>query len=134
MLEVTYGYKATAVDDKFVVNAEILVQRYAQAASPSKFIVNAIPTRASVRRNLRVNCLLMKDRCSVALLPEWAPGSAFKQVAATWRKHAADFTEDLYQHVVSSVVRLGLVCPFPSSNPFCYRRKVLPSLRLCPKH
>lgn len=47
LLEVTYGYKSTSGNDRFVVEAETLIHNFAQASAIANYFVNWMPLRVN---------------------------------------------------------------------------------------
>ncbi|KAH7318825.1 cytochrome P450 [Rhizoctonia solani] len=76
LLHSTYGYLPSSPDDDWIVAASATTEHIAQAAQPTNFIVNFIH--------------------ALRYLPDWFPGTGWKQTLRTWREHKEYITAAPY--------------------------------------
>ncbi|CAE7100556.1 unnamed protein product [Rhizoctonia solani] len=105
LLHSTYGYLPTSTDDDWIVAASAATDNIAQAAQPTRFIVNFIPT--------------------LKYLPDWFPGTGWKQTLRGWREHkeyttAAPYNwakEQIRNGTATPSIVQNLLSAFPDSTP-----------------
>ncbi|CUA72652.1 O-methylsterigmatocystin oxidoreductase [Rhizoctonia solani] len=78
-----YGYKLENMDDPFVTEAQKAVDRIAQAAMPTNFLVNLLP--------------------SLVYVPEWFPGAGWKRIAREWREQQRRVIEESFHWTKSRI-------------------------------
>ncbi|CUA71919.1 O-methylsterigmatocystin oxidoreductase [Rhizoctonia solani] len=105
LLYSTYGYLPTSPDDDWIIGASAATDHIAQAAQPTKFIVNFIPV--------------------LKYLPNWFPGTGWKRTLSNWRQHKEHTTAAPYNWTkeqigngtaVPSIVQ-NLLSAFPDYTP-----------------
>ncbi|KAM0198402.1 hypothetical protein ACHAPI_003925 [Fusarium lateritium] len=80
MLRILYNYETDpSKNDPIVVTANLVMEDFSQATSPGAWMVDLIPW--------------------LRYVPEWMPGSGFKQVAKTYREHLLQGVEKPYDYV-----------------------------------
>ncbi|GJC89981.1 O-methylsterigmatocystin oxidoreductase [Colletotrichum liriopes] len=85
ILKIAYGYTAEPFKaDPLLDMIEETMDNFAKGAVPGAFLVDVFPFRksATARLDLTCNCL---TSVQVRYLPEWVPGTGFKQIAKRWR-------------------------------------------------
>nr|AVZ23839.1 cytochrome P450 [Thanatephorus cucumeris]QDJ74245.1 cytochrome P450-5 [Thanatephorus cucumeris] len=90
LLHATYGYLPTSPDDLWITDATTATDHIAQAAQPTKFIVNFIP--------------------SLKFLPNWLPGMGWRQTIKEWREHKEKITAAPYNWTKEQI-RNGTAAP-----------------------
>ncbi|CAE6455094.1 unnamed protein product [Rhizoctonia solani] len=73
VLQSTYGYEATAVDDPMVEIAKVGMRGFSDASMPADFLVNVLPW--------------------LEYIPSWFPGAEWKRKALVWSKTRADLVD-----------------------------------------
>ncbi|CAE6469330.1 unnamed protein product [Rhizoctonia solani] len=79
-----YGYLPTSPNDDWIVAASAATDHIAQAAQPTKFIVNFIP--------------------GLKHLPDWFPGTSWKRTIKNWRQHKEYITAAPYDWTKEQIV------------------------------
>ncbi|EUC65968.1 cytochrome P450 family protein, partial [Rhizoctonia solani AG-3 Rhs1AP] len=90
LLYSTYGYLPTSPDDDWIARASAATDHIAQAAQPTKFIVNFIP--------------------ALKYLPGWFPGMGWKQTLKNWREHK-EYTTAAPYNWTKEQIRNGTAAP-----------------------
>lgn len=101
-MRIAYGYEIAPKNDRFVMLAERVMDMTTEAVFPGVQIVNAFPSRMS----LTPHSMAYGSYCEIVRhVPEWMPGSKFKQTAKQCSKMCAEM-----QDVPLSWVKMNLVC------------------------
>ncbi|TFK58391.1 cytochrome P450, partial [Pluteus cervinus] len=87
---ISYGYHPDGPDDQFIKLATLAMEHFSEGADPGALLVNIIPALAD--------------------LPEWMPGTGFKQTARYWAKNLSEMVELPYK-LVKEQMALGTAEP-----------------------
>ncbi|KAB5588638.1 O-methylsterigmatocystin oxidoreductase [Ceratobasidium theobromae] len=85
ILGATYGYEVTSSDDPLVKKIKQVGENLIKSFLPTHFLVNAIPYLMHV--------------------PNWMPGTGWKQTAKEWRELKDSVVEDMYQWTRTQMVK-----------------------------
>ncbi|CAE6377442.1 unnamed protein product [Rhizoctonia solani] len=105
LLHSTYGYLPTSPNDSWIADASAATDHIAQAAQPTKFIVNFIP--------------------ALKFLPSWLPGTDWKQTLKKWREYKEQITaapynwtkDQIKNGTASPSIVENLLSAFPNHTP-----------------
>ncbi|KAF8626581.1 hypothetical protein AX15_004794 [Amanita polypyramis BW_CC] len=95
ILRIAYGYDVKEENDPFVAIADEALEQFSVSVSPGAFLVNLVP--------------------ALQLVPEWLPGTGFKQTAKAWRRTLYNMVDGPYQ-LVKNQIELGTTVPSMLSN------------------
>lgn len=96
ILRISHGYELKEGKDPFVALADVATEEFSASTSPAGFMVNMIPALAN--------------------LPDWLPGTGFKQTAKKWNNDLAQTVEQPYKFVKDQVAAGTAPMSFVSSQ------------------
>ncbi|KAG0699878.1 cytochrome P450 [Suillus ampliporus] len=79
ILRISHGYEVKENDDPFVDLADRAINIFSQSIAPGAFMVDIVP--------------------SLAVVPEWFPGTGFKRIAREWHEVIEEWIAAPYQYV-----------------------------------
>lgn len=84
ILQISHGYTVAEGTDPFVTLADEATEQFSYSTAPGGFLVNLVPPRTPPIPK----CLIFVAELVllVASLPDWFPGTGFKQTAKEWAK------------------------------------------------
>ncbi|KAF9002580.1 cytochrome P450 [Cyathus striatus] len=95
IMRVVYGIDVRESDDPYILNVEEVLNGFAEAAIPGRFLVDLIP--------------------ALKYVPEWFPGAEFKRKAMRWRRVTGDVVVKPFEHVKKNL-KAGTATPCLSTT------------------
>ncbi|KAF4473096.1 O-methylsterigmatocystin oxidoreductase [Fusarium albosuccineum] len=100
ILKIAYGYTAESFKDDILISmAGDAMDKFARAGVPGAFMVDMVPFCKLLLQSFHTEADAFVLIPTVRYLPDWVPGTGFKEIARQWSAELSDVTEKPYAFV-----------------------------------